>query len=77
VVASRAGSLPEVVGEAGLLVDPLDPQAWREAMARLLSDGALRSRLAQQGRARAAAFTVERQARETVAVYRAAAGQPA
>lgn len=76
VVASRAGSLPEVVGEAGLLIDPLNARAWREALARLLRDPTLRSRLAGQGRARASAFTVERQASETVAVYRAAAGRP-
>ncbi len=69
VVANRA-SLPEVVGEAGLLVDPDDPEALAQALARVLTDGALRARLRELGLAQATRFTWERTARETLTVYR-------
>jgi glycosyltransferase involved in cell wall biosynthesis len=70
VVASNTTSLPEVVGEAGLLVDPHDPEAVAEALRRLLDDPELAGRLRAAGRERAAQFTWERCARETTAVYR-------
>lgn len=69
VVANRA-SLPEVVGETGLLVNPDDPEAIAQALARVMTDGALRARLRELGPAQAARFTWERTARETLAVYR-------
>jgi len=65
VVASDRSSLPEVVGDAGLLVDPADPDAWTEALERVLGDEALRDDLRRRGRARAASFTWTRTARET------------
>jgi glycosyltransferase involved in cell wall biosynthesis len=74
VLASTTSSLPEVVGDAGLLVDPLDVDAIAGALGRLADDPALRAELAARGRARAAAFTWERAARETLAQLRAAAG---
>jgi len=73
VVASRAGALPEVVGEAGVLVDPHDPASIRDGLASLLDDPARRRRLAEAGLARAATFSWERTARETLAVYGRAA----
>jgi len=75
VVASDAGGNPEMVrsGETGLLVRPLDPAAWAEALERLLGDGALARRLAQAGRALVRGeFTLERTAERTEAVYREA-----
>jgi len=75
VVASDAGGNPEMVrsGETGLLVRPLDPAAWAEALERLLGDGALASRLAHAGRALVRReFTLERTAERTEAVYREA-----
>lgn len=62
VVASNVSSVPEVVGEAGLLVDPLDVDALADALARALDDEALRADLIEKGRERAAEFTWERAA---------------
>ncbi len=59
VVASTASSVPEVVGEAGLLVDPLDVAGWTTAMRRLLEDDSLRHRLREAGLRRASRFTWE------------------
>lgn len=70
VVASNVASLPEVVGDAGLLVDPRDPQAIADAIACVLSDPALAEELRQRGLERARMFTWEKTARETAAVYR-------
>lgn len=72
VVVSDAGSLPEVVGDAGLRVPPADAAAWATALARVLGDPALAGRLRAAGRARAARFTPEIQARGTLAAYAAA-----
>lgn len=71
VVAANRASLPEVVGEAGLLVDPDDPEDIAQALARVLTDEPLRFRLRQLGLAQAARFTWERTAQETLAVYQA------
>ncbi len=70
VVASGATSLPEVVGDAGLLVAPRDARALAEAIATVLSDSELRNRMVERGLARASAFTWERTAEETASVYR-------
>jgi glycosyltransferase involved in cell wall biosynthesis len=73
VVADRA-SLPEVVGEAGLLVNPDDPEDIAQALARALTDEPLRARLRELGLAQAARFTWAETARQTLAVYRAVLG---
>jgi glycosyltransferase involved in cell wall biosynthesis len=70
VVADRS-SLPEVVGEAGLLIDPDDPDDIAQALTRVLTDELLQARMRELGLARSACFTWERAARETLAVYRA------
>jgi glycosyltransferase involved in cell wall biosynthesis len=70
VVTSNRSSLPEVAGDAALLVDPLDVDAIRGALKRLLGDAPERSRLTKAGRARAAAFTWEATADRTVDAYR-------
>jgi alpha-1,3-rhamnosyl/mannosyltransferase len=70
-IASRAGSLPEVVGEGGLLVDNDDPTTWAEAMMRVRDDADLRDGLIRAGRTQAAKFRWDRAAAETVAIHRA------
>jgi glycosyltransferase involved in cell wall biosynthesis len=71
VLSSNASCLPEVCGDAAVLVDPLDPEAIADGLARMLDDGALRADLATRGPAHAKQFTWERSAREHRAVYRA------
>ncbi|HXH24404.1 MAG TPA: glycosyltransferase family 1 protein, partial [Vicinamibacterales bacterium] len=70
VVASRAASIPEVVGDAGILLDPDDERGWSEAIVRVVEDERLRADLRAAGLARAALFTWERTARMTAHVYR-------
>lgn len=68
VVANRA-SLPEVVGEAGLLVNPENPEEIAEALERVLTKDSQRARMRKAGLAQAETFSWERVARETRAVY--------
>ncbi len=65
VVCSRTSSLPEVVGDAAVLIDPMDVGSIAAAMARLLTDASLRADLAARGRARARLFSWARAGRET------------
>ncbi|MHB8449176.1 MAG: glycosyltransferase family 4 protein [Mycobacteriales bacterium] len=69
VLASTGGALPEVVGDGGVLLDPGDPDAWAAAMTRVAADPAWRASLVSSARARAEAFTWERVAARTAAVY--------
>jgi glycosyltransferase involved in cell wall biosynthesis len=68
VVASERTSVPEVVRDAGLLVDPESPEAMAAAVRRVLDDGTLRSILAERGRRRAAELDWERTASATAQV---------
>ena len=70
VVSSNASSLPEVVGDAGLLVDPSDVDGLTVALRDLMDDEPRRSALSAAGLARAATFSWQRMASETVQVYR-------
>jgi glycosyltransferase involved in cell wall biosynthesis len=70
VIASNTTSLPEVAGDAALLVDPRDANALAERLRAVLRDESLRQELRSKGLARAAQFSWERTARETAAVYR-------
>jgi glycosyltransferase involved in cell wall biosynthesis len=70
VVASNASCLPEVCGEAILLVDPSEGRALGEALRAALANPELRDRLVESGRRRAAPFTWQRCAEQTLAVYR-------
>ncbi|MDA8217717.1 MAG: glycosyltransferase family 1 protein [Dehalococcoidales bacterium] len=69
VLCADASSLPEVVGEAAILLPPADVRAWGEALRRAWEDGELRKELREKGLAQAAAFSWERTVRETVEVY--------
>jgi alpha-1,3-rhamnosyl/mannosyltransferase len=69
VIASNRSSLPEVVGDAGLLVDPADAAAIAGAIGRLQDDAALNARLCTDGLARASGFTWDACAAATLAVY--------
>lgn len=70
VIAANRTSLPEVVGDAGILLDPDDIDAFRHHLQALLEDEAGARRLAARGLERAAGFSWERCARQTFAVYR-------
>lgn len=70
VVSSAGGSLPEVLGDAVLVVPDFDPDAWRTALGRAANDAGLRAKLRPAGMARAATFRWEKTAAETWRVYR-------
>ena len=72
VISSNTSSLPEVVGNAGIMVDPYDGEALSQAMLDLYRDTKLRKMLSAQGISRAKEFSWKRCAHETVAAYRAA-----
>ena len=72
VLASRTSSLPEVVGDGGLLVDPEDINETTDGMITLLSDPQLREQLAENALAQAAEFDWKRTADQTLKVYAAA-----
>ena len=69
VLCSNTSSLPEVVGEAGVLLPPDQPQLWTETLVQLLSDNAQRAELRERGLTRARQFTWEQTARQTLSVY--------
>lgn len=69
-IVSNRSSLPEVVGDTGLLVDPGDPAAIADAMRRILNDAGLRAHLRALGLARAATFTWRKMAETVLDVYR-------
>ena len=72
VVAGTRRSVPEVVGDAALLVDPTSPEALSYKLERALADAGQRARLSEAG-VRAAEFTWARCAAPTCRVYRMAA----
>ena len=72
VVTANTSSLPEVVGDAGLTVDPLDVEGLAEAMRRVLDNEALRQEMKVRGLQRAKDFSWTKTAQETVQVYRRA-----
>ena len=70
VITGDRTSLPEVVGDAGLLVDPFDTDALKEALTRLIDDAALRAELGARGLQRALLFNWRDTARMTLDIYR-------
>jgi alpha-1,3-rhamnosyl/mannosyltransferase len=69
VLASNVSSLPEVVGSAGLMVDPADVDAIAQGMVRLWEDEALRRELSTRGLQQAAGFSWETTAKQTLKAY--------
>ncbi len=70
VVTSNVSSLPEITGDAALLVDPYDPESIKAGIARVLEDPALRATMRAKGLARAREFSWERSVERTRDVYR-------
>ncbi len=76
VLCSRAGALPEVAGDAAMLLPPDDPDAWITAAGGLAKDQALRAELVERGRTRAAAAGWDGCAARTLDAYAAALRLP-
>lgn len=74
VIASHTSAMPEVAGEAALLVDPMDANALAEAMASVLDDRALRDELRRRGMDRVRHFSWEAVARKTLKSYQVLCG---
>ena len=70
VIASGVSSLPEVVGDAGLLIDPHDTEAVAQAMQRLITDPGSRLHLSQKALARSARFSWGKCVEQTIDAYR-------
>jgi glycosyltransferase involved in cell wall biosynthesis len=73
VLCANTSSLPELAGDAALLVDPLDVQAIAAGMARLIADAALRADLVERGYRQAARFTWQQAAESTLSALEKAA----
>ena len=72
VIASDVSSLPEVVGDTGVLINPHDDEALAEVIQKMIMDTDLRRQLSQKALARSAEFTWDKCVRQTVDVYRQA-----
>jgi len=72
IVCSNTTSLPELVGDAAVLVNPYDVEGLANAIWRVLNDRDLRADLVAKGLARARHFSWEKAARQTLQVYRQA-----
>ena len=69
VVVSNRGSLPEIVGENGVMLDPDDLDSWVDTLDRVLSDGSLCEKMIKNGRRQAKKFCWEKTARQTMEIY--------
>jgi glycosyltransferase involved in cell wall biosynthesis len=69
VITTNVSSMPEIVGDAGFLVEPDSEESLKQAMAEVLADPGLSAEMAARGLERAKQFTWERTARETLRVY--------
>ncbi len=75
VAASRAGALPEVVGDAGILFDPRSVAELRVALERILTDTPLCEGLSAKGLQRAAQFAWQASARSAIALFQEVAAR--
>jgi glycosyltransferase involved in cell wall biosynthesis len=69
VITSNVSSMPEIIGDAGVLLAPSDSQALARSLLELINDPVERQRLSIRGLERAASFTWNRTAEKTIAVY--------
>ncbi|MBI1911568.1 MAG: glycosyltransferase family 4 protein [Deltaproteobacteria bacterium] len=69
VITSDSSSMPEVAGDCGILIDPLDEDAMASAMDKITCDSALRERMIKQGLERAKIFSWEKTAKQTLKVF--------
>ena len=69
VITSNTSSLPEVVGEAGIMVNPYDTNSLAQAMSKVLTDSELRDNMIRKGLEQARRFTWEKAAEQTLEVY--------
>src|SRR5918993_1162134 len=76
VLAARTSSIPEVTGDAAVLLDPDDEHGWSAAIERVCTDTAYQRRLRLLGLRRAALFSWRRTAEETACVYRSLVRRP-
>lgn len=76
VVASNVSSIPEVLGDAAVLVDPYDPHPIAEGITRLLDDADLRADLRRKGLARAALFSWEQSVAQIHKIYQDTEAEP-
>lgn len=70
VITSNTSSLPEVTGDAAILIEPQDPTQLAEGILKIISDSQLRQDLINKGKDRAKLFSWERTAKETLKAYR-------
>ncbi|NEP55029.1 MAG: glycosyltransferase family 4 protein, partial [Moorea sp. SIO3C2] len=75
VVTSNTSSLPEVAGDAAILIDPNQPIELADAIVKVISNSSLREELIRKGKERAMLFSWERTARETLAAYTSLVGK--
>ena len=76
VIASNTTSMPEVIGDAGILLPPTDADGWRQAMLRLARQPALRAAFSEKSRQRAKLFSWHRFIQQTLDGYRASLQMP-
>ena len=69
VLVSNRGSLPEIVGEKGVTLDPDDIDGWSKTMDQVLRDGSLRLAMIEQGKEQAKKFSWEKTAVQTYKIY--------
>ncbi|MCX6809698.1 MAG: glycosyltransferase family 1 protein [Candidatus Berkelbacteria bacterium] len=69
VISSSTSSMPEVLGDAGILLSPHDPKAWVSAISKVNSDSDLRQKMIEKNKEQLKKFSWEKTARSTIAVY--------
>ena len=69
-IGARAGSIPEVMGDGGILFDPVSPEELTDALEKVLEDENLRKELIQRGMQNVTRFSWEKCAEQTLQIYK-------